>query len=207
MVDDHSLFCEGLSELINKERDMEVIAHAKNGREAIGLVNNHNPDIVLLDISMPDLNGVETAKILLNNDSDLKIIALTMHAQKQYVRQMFSAGVSGYILKNADYIEVKTAIKDVLKNKLYVSKEIDDLIKQDYIGFVTNNKEDILSNRELEVLQLVAEGNSSKIISDKLCLSIKTVESHRKQIMDKLNLYSIAELTKYAIQQGIISVH
>ena len=209
LADDHKIMREGLRALLAKQKEIEVIAEADSGRGVIELCSQLHPDVVVIDISMPDLNGIDAARQITREAPDIKVIALSMHSDKKYVKEMLAAGASGYLLKDAAFEELGMAIATVLKNKTYLSPQITDTVVKDYVN--ENVPQDsiastALSAREREVLQLIAEGKSTRDIAAKLYVSVKTIETHRKQIMDKLGLNSIAELTKYAIREGLTSV-
>ena len=209
LADDHKIMREGLRALLAKQKEIEVIAEADSGRGVIELCSQLHPDVVVIDISMPDLNGIDAARQITRDAPDIKVIALSMHSDKKYVKEMLSAGASGYLLKDAAFEELGMAIATVLKNKTYLSPQITDTVVKDYVNEnVPQNSiaSTALSAREREVLQLIAEGKSTRDIAAKLYVSVKTVETHRKQILDKLGLNSIAELTKYAIREGLTSV-
>lgn len=209
LADDHKIMREGLRALLAKQKEIEVIAEADSGRGVIELCSQLHPDVVVIDISMPDLNGIDAARQITRDAPDIKVIALSMHSDKKYVKEMLAAGASGYLLKDAAFEELGMAIATVLKNKTYLSPQITDTVVKDYVNEnVPQNSiaSTALSSREREVLQLIAEGKSTRDIAAKLYVSVKTVETHRKQIMDKLGLNSIAELTKYAIREGLTSV-
>ena len=209
LADDHKIMREGLRALLAKQKEIEVIAEADSGRGVIELCSQLHPDVVVIDISMPDLNGIDAARQITRQAPDIKVIALSMHSDKKYVKEMLAAGASGYLLKDAAFEELGMAIATVLKNKTYLSPQITDTVVKDYVNEnVPHNSiaSTALSAREREVLQLIAEGKSTRDIAAKLYVSVKTIETHRKQIMDKLGLNSIAELTKYAIREGLTSV-
>jgi len=207
IADDHAIIREGLKSLFEK-KGMDVIAIAKNGREAVEFAIKFQPDIVMMDISMPDLNGVEATAVIRKEVPRTKVIALSMHANKIIIDKMISSGVSGYVLKETAFDELYDAVLDVKKGKFYLSPSIagmycdtqGDLLKFD--GDVT--KFNTLSKKERHVLQLVAEGKKNKDIAETLGVTTKTIESHRRSIMKKLNIFSIAGLTKFAIQEGIV---
>jgi DNA-binding NarL/FixJ family response regulator len=168
-----------------------------------------HPDVVVIDISMPDLNGIDATRQIVRDDPHVKVIALSMHSDKKYVKEMLSAGACGYLLKDSAFEELGAAIATVLKNKTYLSPQITDTVVKDYVGEnapSSSAASTALSVREREVLQLIAEGKATREIAAALYVSVKTVETHRKQIMDKLGLNSIAELTKYAIREGLTSI-
>jgi DNA-binding NarL/FixJ family response regulator len=203
LVDDHQMLRDGLRNLIEQKANLQILAEASDGREAIKLCAKLNPDVVITDISMPSLNGVEATKQILKDNPEIKIIGLSMHANRKFVQAMFQAGGYGYLLKDGDVNELITAITTVMQNRKYLSKKIN----QDYL-LSLNDEEDIkkISTRETEVLQLLAEGKSSKEIGEVLFLSSKTIDVHRNNLMKKLDLYTIPELTKYAIREGLTSL-
>jgi DNA-binding NarL/FixJ family response regulator len=208
LADDHKIMREGLRALLARQKEIEVIAEAESGRGVVELCAQLHPDVVVIDISMPDLNGIDATRQIIRDDPQVKVIALSMHSDKKYVKEMLSAGACGYLLKDSAFEELGTAIASVLKNKTYLSPQITDTVVKDYVsenapsGSVASTA---LSTREREVLQLIAEGKATREIAAALYVSVKTVETHRKQIMDKLGLNSIAELTKYAIREGLTS--
>ena len=213
LVDDHKITRDGLSALIEKQPDMEVIGEAENGRDAVKLVQNMAPDVVIMDISMPDLNGIDATQQILAVSPSTKVIALSMYSDKRYVEGMLSAGVSGYLVKSCAFDELVQAILAVISGKAYLSPNIADIVMKDYAGRLTGEgKEDVslpgrrLSSREREVLQLITEGYNSKQIADKLFISIKTVSTHRRNIMEKLNIDNIADLIKFALREGLTSI-
>tara|TARA_R110002072_G_scaffold47489_2_gene130634 strand:+ start:271 stop:912 length:642 start_codon:yes stop_codon:yes gene_type:complete len=203
LVDDHQMLRDGLRNLIEQKANLQILAEASNGREAIKLCAKLNPDVVITDISMPSLNGVEAAKQILKDNPEIKIIGLSMHANRKFVQAMFQAGGYGYLLKDGDVNELITAITTVMQNRKYLSKNIN----QDYLHSL-HEDEDLkkISSRETEVLQLLAEGKSSKEIGEVLFLSSKTVDVHRNNLMKKLDLHTIPELTKFAIREGLTSL-
>ncbi len=209
LADDHGIMREGLRALLEKQPGIEVIAEAENGRTTVELSRELKPDVVIIDISMPDLNGIEATRQIVAESPGVKVIALSMHSDRKFVREMLSAGASGYMLKDSAFEELDKAISTVNDNQTYLSPGVADTVVKDYLGkIVTDNSAAsiALTNREREVLQLFAEGKTTKQIASLLCVSIKTIETHRKQIMDKLGLNSIAELTKYAIREGLTSL-
>jgi len=206
LADDHKIILEGLRSLIDNDKDMEVVAEAVNGRQAVNLAKKHTPDVVIMDINMPDLNGIEATKQITSKRTDIKVIALSMQSDKRYVAKMLQAGVKGYLLKDCAFDELIHGIRKVMSNHLYLSPQIDDIVIGDYIKHLSKEYSNGLRSREREVLQLLAEGNTTKQISEKLSISVKTVESHRGTLMKKLGFKTLPELTKYAIKEGIISV-
>ena len=206
LADDHKLLIDGLRPLLEKQENFEVIGVAKDGLETVELALQDPPDIILLDISMPRLNGIDAARKILRDMPNTKIIMLSMHADRRYVQESLRIGASGYILKESAAKEVIKAIKNVQKGELFLSRSVHDQVLNEYIERIRdgdNSSYSPLTIREREVLQLLAEGKSTKEAASILNISVKTVESHRKQIMDKLGLRSIAELTKYAIREGL----
>ncbi len=209
LADDHKIVRDGLKSLIKKEVNMEVVGEADNGRKTVQLALDLEPEIIIMDISMPDLNGVEATRQILADSPDIKIIALSMHSDKRYVKGVLSAGASGYLLKDSAFEELVEAIRTVDTGRFYLSAGITGVVVKDYVGSQANKDaltSDILSAREREVLQLLAEGKSTKEIASDLHVSVKTIETHRQNIMQKLNIHTIAGLTRYAIREGLTSL-
>jgi DNA-binding NarL/FixJ family response regulator len=209
LADDHKVVCEGLQLIIEKQPGMQVIGVANDGREAVRLAREMSPDVVIMDVAMPNLNGIEATRQIIEESPGTKVIALSMHTHKRYVTGMLSAGVSGYLLKDCAGDELAQAIQTVIGNQVYLSPAIAGIVVEEYAKKAASSAEHshpILSSREREVLQLLAEGRSTRQISTSLHLSVKTIETHRRQLMAKLGLKSIAEVTKYAIREGIISL-
>ncbi|QTD36942.1 response regulator transcription factor [Polaribacter batillariae] len=205
LADDHKLLRDGLRNIIEQKSNMKIIGEASNGREAVKICSKLLPDVVLIDIAMPNLNGVEATSQILKINPKTKVIALSMHSTKQFIQRMFHSGAFGYLLKDGDSEEVICAISTVIRNKKYLSKDIN----QEYLNLLKNKDtlgKSKLSSREKEVLQLIAEGNSSKEIGEILCLSSKTIDVHKNNIMKKIDLHTIPELTKFAIKQGLTSL-
>ncbi|NPU96918.1 MAG: response regulator transcription factor [Candidatus Omnitrophica bacterium] len=209
IADDHTIVREGIRHVLDQEPGIEVAAEAEDGREAIRLATAMPLDVIFMDISMPGLNGIDAARQILKSHPHLKIIILSMHSDKRFVERALKSGVSGYLLKNRAVAEVTTAIQSVVQGKMYLSPGITHLVVEDYIRHVPENEEPSrhgLTAREREVLQLIAEGLSTKAIAAAMNLSEKTIEGHRQKIMDKLNLHSIAQLTKFAIREGLTTL-
>lgn len=206
IADDHKIMRDGLRNMLDKETGMEVVAEAKNGREALRLAEQLRPDILIMDISMDDLNGIDATRALVAKGLGTKVIALSMHADKRFVAGMFEAGAMAYLLKDCSYDELLQAVRQVLAGRTYLCSMISGVVIRDYIQRMRRNETSVLSPREKEILQLMAEGSTTKRIADQLKVSVKTVETHRQHIMEKLNIFSIAELTKYAIKEGITSL-
>jgi RNA polymerase sigma factor (sigma-70 family) len=208
LADDHKIIRDGLRALIGNEEDMEVVVDALNGRDAVSLAKVYNPDMIIMDINMPDLNGIDATKMILKENPDVKVIALSIHSTTKFVKEMLKAGVSGYLVKHCAYEELAKAIRIVMNGKQYLSSEIVGVVMDDYASTFSSNKNTVFSTltpREREILQLVAEGLKSDQIASRLFISVKTVSNHRRKIMKKLNLNSIAELTRYAISEGLVS--
>lgn len=209
LADDHRIVREGLKSLILQEKDMAVVAEAENGRATVSLARKLNPDIIVMDIGMPDLNGIEATRQILSEQPKIGIIALSMHSDKRFIVNMLKAGASAYLLKDCAFEELTVAIRSVIEGKIYLSPEIARPVLEDYLGFLSgagSSEKDVLTPREREIMQLLAEGNSTRSIAATLHLSVKTVDTHRHQIMNKLQVKSIAELVKLAIREGMTSV-
>jgi two-component system response regulator NreC len=206
IADDHMIMRDGLRHMLEKEPGLEVVAEAKNGREAVQLVKQLRPDILIMDITMDDLNGMDATRLIMDSELGTRVIALSMHADKRFVAGMFESGAMAYLLKDCAYDELLQAIRQVMSGRTYLCSMISGVVIRDYIQRMRKNEPSLLSPREKEILQLLAEGSTTKRIADQLQVSIKTVETHRQHIMDKLKIFSIAELTKYAIKEGITSL-
>ena len=210
LADDHNILRAGLISLLQSDRQFEVIAEACNGRETVNLVRRLAPDIVVMDVAMPDMNGVDATRKISRLAPRVRVLALSGHDDGVFVKGMLEAGARGYLLKDAATSELLTALRTVLQGRIYVSPSVTDTLVVDYLQRVKGEvgpDAERLTTREREVLQLVAEGKSTAAIAATLHLSDRTIETHRKRIMDKLGIRSIAELTKYAIREGITSLH
>ncbi len=207
LVDDHAVLREGLKALLNSEPDMRVIGGAGDGREALRRVEALRPDVAVVDISMPNLNGIETVRQLRHLHAELKLIILSMHATHAYVTEALQAGANGYVVKQADAIEVVNAIRAVMAGGAYLSPTISKDLIEDYLSRAPSQKSAFkLTTREREVAQLIAEGRSTRDISTELTVSVKTVETHRANIMRKINAKSTADIVKYALKRGWITL-
>jgi len=208
LADDHQIVREGLRTILNREPDLEVVAEADDGRTTVRLARELRPQVVIMDIAMPDLNGIEATRQILAECAGVKVIALSMHSDRQFVINMLKAGASGYLLKDCALEELIRAIRAVMRNQTYLSPAISDVVVKDLMQGVSQGDSafTLLTAREREVLQLLAEGKSTQKIADSLHVSVKTVETHRQQIMRKLEIHSVAELTKYAIREGLTSL-
>ncbi len=206
LVDEHTIMREGLRLLLEKMPEVEVVAEADDGFQAIRLTKSLVPDVVVMDVGMPELNGVEATSVILADNPDIKVIALSVYSDRQYILGMLKAGASGYVLKASAGEELFRAIEAVTKDKKYISSQVADVVID---GYIENNSapgksaRTELGSRERQVLQLLSEGMSSPDISSRLNIAIKTVETHRRNIMKKLNIHSVAKLTKYAIREGL----
>lgn len=209
LVDDHKILRDGICSLLKGYDDIEVIGEAPDGKTALQMVNELLPDLVIMDISMPDMNGIDATRKIRNEHPDVKVIALSMHHDKQFVSEIFRAGVSGYLIKDSAFDELDHAIRVVMSGKTYINPQIASLVVESLISQSSTpppQSFSLLTEREREVLQLIAEGRSTKQIAYDLHVSSKTVESHRRQVMGKLNIRSVAELTKFAIREGLTSI-
>ena len=209
LVDDHAIIREGLRSLLEKQPDMEVVADTDDGRKALELVGELLPDIVIMDITMRGLNGIEATRRIITEFPAVKVIALSIHSKRRYVADMLSAGAAGYILKECLFDELVQAIKAVAAGGRYLSPRIIDVVVSDYVKHLSVTADspfEALKTREREVLQLVAEGKSTKQIALELHVSTKTIEANRRQIMEKLDIHSVAELTKYAVREGLTTL-
>ncbi len=209
LADDHRVVREGLRSLLENEADFKVVAEAADGREAVRLCRELSPDVIIMDVAMPELNGVDATRAIAAESPGTKVLALSMHKDRQFVSGMLAAGAAGYLLKEAAYDEVVRAIRVVRDHKTFLSPAVAGVVVQDYVRRMVDPDRyhgPELTDREREVLQLVAEGRTTKEIADRLFISVKTVESHRRQLMDKIGVRSIAELTKWAIKIGLTSL-
>ena len=209
LADDHGIIREGLHSLLEKDSNIEVIGKAEDGRQAVSLAGKLAPDIVVMDITMPGLNGVDAARQIVKKFPKVKVIALSIHSNKRFVSSMLQAGASGYVLKESLFDELTRAIEVVFDGGSYLSPKVAGVVVDDYVERLSStdkSKLPILTSREREVLQLLAEGKSTKQIALKLFVSTKTIEANRRQIMEKLNIHNVAELTKYAIREGLTSL-
>ena len=208
LADDHMIVRNGLRSLL-EQNDMEVVAEAEDGRTTVRLARDLLPDVVVMDISMPDLNGIEATRQITAESPGVKVIGLSMHSDKRFVSGMLSAGASGYLLKDCAFEELTQALRTVVASQTYLSPGINSIVVKDYMDRVSITRSPdspVLTGRAREVLQLLAEGKTTKQIACQLGVSAKTIESHRQHIMGKLDLHSIAELTKYAIRTGLTSL-
>ncbi len=208
LADDHTILRAGLKMMLNAEPDMEVIGEAQDGRQALEEALRLQPDIVLMDITMPDINGIEATRQIKKAMPEIKVLVLTMHENDEYVFQALRAGASGYMLKEAAATELVSALHVIQQGQFYLSPTAQSVMVGDYLQRVRIGEEkdsySSLTEREREILKLVAEGFTNNQIAEKLVISPKTVDTHRTHIMDKLNLHSRAELVKYAMRRGLL---
>jgi two-component system, NarL family, response regulator NreC len=209
LADDHRIMRQGLRVLLDGQPGFTVVAEAENGRRAVELAAELRPEVVIMDVTMPELNGVEATRRIITQRPETRIIALSIHSDRRFVLQMFKAGAAGYLLKDCAFEELTRAIRSVLDGQAYLSPGIAGLVVGEFLRNLTGEGAPSfpsLTAREREVLQLMAEGKSTKEIAGRLKVSVKTVETHRRQVMEKLQLGSVAELTKYAIREGLTSL-
>lgn len=206
LADDHALVRTGLRRLVDSQTDFEVVGEATDGQSAIELGIELEPHVILMDVAMPDTDGLEATRQLTLQAPDVRVIALSGHAEKRLVAGMLAAGARGYVIKDADADELFLAIRRVAAGGTFLCSGAADVVVTDYVKHVLQPSQSELSSRETQVLRLLAEGHTTKDIAAQLHVSIKTVESHRARIMEKLSLRTVAQLTKYAIRQGLTTV-
>jgi two-component system response regulator NreC len=211
LADDHAILRSGLSRLLGEEKDIEVVGEASDGREAIQKVQELEPDIVLMDIGMPVMNGMEATKQIKKRNRDVKVLVLTMHDNEEYLFQVLQAGASGYVLKKAADEDLVNAIHIVYRGDCFLYPSAAKMVVEDYLEKVKQGHEptgsfDNLTDREKEILTTVAEGYTNREIAEALFISVKTVETHKANIMEKLNLHKRAELVRYAIRKGMLQL-
>jgi DNA-binding NarL/FixJ family response regulator len=209
LADDHTILRTTLRELLESQPWLEIVAEAEQGKKAVQLCIKQSPDIALMDISMPDLNGIEATRQITSRCPKTKVIILSAHSDHRFVTDVFKAGASGYLLKDCGSDDLLSAIRIVSSGETYLCPKIATIVRDDYLQVLMGKDSgipSILTAREREVLQLIAEGKSAKEIAFSCNLSVKTIEAHRQRIMGKLNIHSVAELTKYAIREGLTSL-
>jgi two-component system response regulator NreC len=209
IADDHQIVREGLRSMLEKEVGITVIGEAGEGRTTLRLARDLTPDVIIMDVAMPDLNGIEATRQIVAEFPTIKVIALSMHDDRRFILNMIKAGAKGYLLKDSAFKDLAKAIRVVFANKTYLSSEIADIVVKDYLATSTSDDSSafyLLSPREREVLQLIAEGKTTNQIAEHLHISMKTVETHRSQLMTKLKVKGVAELTKFAIREGLTTM-
>ncbi|MFQ6058798.1 MAG: response regulator [Anaerolineae bacterium] len=210
LADDHTILREGIRALLAAQPDIEVVGEASNGREAVAKARELKPDVILMDIAMPLLNGLEATRQIKKEHPEMDVLVLTMHDSEEYVSQILGAGAAGYVVKKAAASDLVSAIHAVYQGGAFLYPSVAKMLVEDYLRRVEagggRDSYDELTDREREVLQLIAEGYTNKEIADLLCLSVKTVQTHRAHVMEKLNLHDKGEVIKYAIQKGIIEL-
>lgn len=210
LSDDHTIVRQGLAKLLEGDPHFKIVGEAKDGREAVRKVEEVKPDVILMDIAMPLLNGIEATRLIKKISPMSKVIILSMHSHDHYIRELLSLGASGYLLKDSDGRDIMNAIHAAVKGNTYLSPSISRRVIDDYVSLKKSSpQEDLyarLSNREREVFQMIAEGRSTREISDILCVSPSTVKTHRTNIMEKLNMTNMSQLIQFAIQLGLVSI-
>jgi two-component system, NarL family, response regulator NreC len=206
LVDDHQMFREGLKAVLKSETDFQVVGEAENGIQAVELCRELTPDVVIMDISMPEMSGVEAAGKIHAESPAVKIIILSMHTEKRYILGALKAGATGIVAKNSASAELLTAIETVVSGQTYLSPSVSNVLVQNILESGSDNGEKMLSPRERQILQLIAMGKGTKEIGEELGISNKTVEAHRMQLMNKLDIRNVADLVKYAIREGLIEL-
>lgn len=210
IVDDHRMTRDGLRSLIEEESLVQLAGEASNGREALRKLNEVSVDIVVMDLAMPDMNGIEATRQIRREYPDVQILALSMHADEEHVRHVLEAGASGYVVKDSAFEDLIDAVKTISRGSIYLSPQVANIVVDEYLQHPHTSESNRiykeLSDREREVLQLIAEGRSTKEIASRLFVSVKTVETHRRNIMQTLGVESVAELTKYAVRAGLTSL-
>jgi len=203
LADDHAVVRQGFKMILEAQPDMEIVGEAGNGREAVETADKLRPDVVVMDVAMPELNGIEAARRLVDSMPHAKVLALSMHKDSVYVREILRAGARGYLLKDSVAADLVAAVRAVASGQSWLSPAVSNAVLDDYRRHVTNPI-DLLTSREREVLQMLAEGKTNKEIAGVLNLSVYTVDAHRGRIMEKLNLHSINELVRFAVRNGLI---
>lgn len=203
LADDHALVRQGFKMILGAQSDMQIVGEAGNGREAVELAEKLQPDLIVMDVTMPELNGIEATRRLASVAPRTRVLALSMHKDAVYVREILRAGARGYLLKDSVDADLLAAVRSVAKGEGYLSPGVSDAVLTDYRKHVTDPL-DLLTSREREVLQMIAEGKTNKEIATLLNLSVYTVEAHRGRIMEKLNLHSTGELVRFALRSGLI---
>jgi DNA-binding NarL/FixJ family response regulator len=209
LADDHIVMRDGLRALLERQPDMAVIAEAADGRECVRLAEEQSPDVVVMDIAMPNMNGIEATRRIISNQPRCNVVILSMHQDESYILRALKAGAKGYLLKDAARSDLLEAIRAVAQGRSFLTRKIGRMLQEDYVRQLENrgldDTYDLLTDREREVLQLIAEGKTAKEVANDLNISPTTVETHRTHIQEKLGLHSVAELVLYAVRKGIIA--
>jgi DNA-binding NarL/FixJ family response regulator len=209
LADDHTVVRDGLRALLEKQLDMEVVAEAADGREGVRLAEEQNPDVVVMDIGMPNMNGIEATRRIVTSNPDTAVVILSMHQDESYVLRALKAGAKGYLLKDSLRSDVIDAIRTVAQGRSFLTRKVSRMLQEDYVSQLQrrglDDSYDLLTDREREILQLVAEGRTNKEVANLLTVSLTTIETHRTHILQKLGLHSVPELILYAVRKGIIS--
>lgn len=213
LVDDHAIVRDGLKSMLANQMDIEVVGEAQDGREALEVVRSMQPDVVVMDIAMREFNGIEATRAIVGEHHGVRVVALSMHSESRYISEMLAAGATGYLLKDCAFNELATAIRTVFEGRTFVSPAVAEVVMDDYVRRVAGMPQEsgassgrALSPREREVLQLIGGGLSTKEMAARLGLSVKTIETHRRQVMEKLGIYNIAGLIKYAVREGLATL-
>ncbi|HKL22023.1 MAG TPA: response regulator transcription factor [Tichowtungia sp.] len=210
IADDHLLMREGLCSLLKSEDRFSIVGEADNGQQAVELAHKLMPHLVVMDVSMPDLNGIEATRQILDENPNIKIVALSGHSNMVFVREILEAGASAYVLKSRAYEDLIRAVDEVMAGRKYLTPDIASGVVSEYVEMSSSSQKDpafvMLTPRERQVLQQLAEGRSTKEMADTLSVSVKTVETHRRNIMEKLELHTVADLTKYAVREGLTTL-
>lgn len=204
LVDDHAILRRGVRMMIEREADMEVVGEARTGKEAVEGARQHSPDVVVMDLSMPEMNGIEATRRIVDELEGVRVICLSMHRDGVYVREILKAGAKGYLLKDSEEDDLLRAIRAVRRGEAYLSPAVSEAVLADYRKHVSNPV-DLLTSREREVLTMIAEGKTNKEIAAALNLSVYTVESHRGSVMEKLNLHNTGDIVRFALRNGLMS--
>jgi len=208
LADDHTIVRDGLRALLERQADMSVVAEAADGRECVQLAEQHSPDVVIMDVAMPEMNGIEAARRILSANPKMSVLILSMHRDESYVLRALRAGARGYLLKDSPRDDVLTAIRTVAAGRSYLSRQVSQILQEDYVRQLESrgleDSYDLLTDREREILQLLAEGKANKEVANLLNISPTTVETHRAHILQKLSLHSTADLILYAVRKRII---
>ena len=207
LADDHKILRNGMRSMIEKEPDLEVVGEAENGITAVQMACDLNPDVVIMDIAMPGINGVDATREILSKAPEIKVLALSTYSEKQFIFTMLKAGALGYLVKDCAFEELVSAVRSVAENKIYIAPKVLNIVVKEYLNNKSQElpKDDVqLTPRERDVLRLITKGKNTKEIASELYVSVKTIETHRQNIMNKLGIHNVAELTLYAVQIGLI---